>query len=197
MYQTYVAHTVTDDAAIITAARAGDAEAFGALVERHQEAAFRAAYLLLRDAHAAEDVAQEAFMRVYRRLGDFRDGATFRPWLLRIVQRLALNELRSRTRRAGLRERVRAFAGRSAEPPHDEVAAADEASTLLRAIADLPVDDRVVLHLRYFLELPEREIAAAIGRPPGTVKSRLHRAAQRLRAVIEDRYPALTERNDG
>ncbi len=196
VYQTHVAHAVIDDAAIIAAARAGDAEAFGALVERHQQPAFRAAYLLLRDAHAAEDVAQEAFMRAYRHLGDVRDGAPFRPWLLRIVQRLALNELRSRNRRAGLRERIRAFASRSVEPPDDEVAAADEASTLLRAIADLRDDDRVVLHLRYFLELPEREIAAAIGRPPGTVKSRLHRASQRLRAVIENRYPELMERND-
>ena len=53
------------------------------------------------------------------------------------------------------------------------------------------IDDRVVLYLRFFLELPEREIAIAIGRPPGTVKSRLSRATGRLRAVIEARYPEL------
>jgi RNA polymerase sigma-70 factor (ECF subfamily) len=63
----------------------------------------------------------------------------------------------------------------------------------MHAIGELPEDDRVILHLRYYLELPEREIAAAIGKPPGTVKSRLHRASARLRAVIETRYPELRE----
>jgi RNA polymerase sigma-70 factor (ECF subfamily) len=62
---------------------------------------------------------------------------------------------------------------------------------------ELAPDDRAVLHLRYFLELPEREIAVAIDKAPGTVKSRLHRASQRLRAVIESKYPDLRERNDG
>lgn len=75
--------------------------------------------------------------------------------------------------------------------------ASDEASTLLRAIGELPEADRVVLHLRYYLDLPEREIAAAIGKPPGTVKSRLHRAGRRLRHVIESNYPELKEGIDG
>ena len=83
----------TESAEIAAAAR-GDAASFGALVERYQEPAFHAAYLLLRDASAAEDVAQEAFVRAYRQLHTFRRDAPFRPWLLRIVQNLALNELR-------------------------------------------------------------------------------------------------------
>lgn len=76
----------TDEAAAVERALAGDREAFGALVERHQEVAFRAAYLIVRDAQAAEDVAQEAFVRAYRELPRFRVGEPFRPWLLRIVQ---------------------------------------------------------------------------------------------------------------
>lgn len=193
MYREYVNTVLTEDAAAVAAAASGDAAGFAVLVERHQQAAFRAAYLLLRDSDAAEDVAQEAFVRAYRQMSTFRQDAPFRPWLLRITQNLALNELRSRGRRAGLVARVGAFARRHADPPHAEVAAADEASRVLRAIDELPPDDRVVLHLRYFLELPEREIADAIGRPPGTVKSRLHRASQRLRAVIEEKYPDLRE----
>jgi RNA polymerase sigma-70 factor (ECF subfamily) len=176
--------TVTDDSAAVAGALAGNADAFGALVERYQEAAFRAAYLIVRDAQGAEDVAQESFVRAYRNLRSFRQGEPFRPWLLRIVTNQALNELRARKRRGGLVERVGALVSRSADAPDEQVAAGDEASHVVQAINRLPDDDRVVLYLRYFLELPEREIATAIGRPPGTVKSRLHRAGRRLREVI-------------
>ena len=72
-----------------------------------------------------------------------------------------------------------------------------KSAEVLAAIDRLPPDDKTILHLRYFLDLPEREIATAIGRPPGTVKSRLHRASARLREVIEREYPHLKERDDG
>jgi RNA polymerase sigma-70 factor (ECF subfamily) len=186
------------EAAAVASAVAGDSAAFGVLVERYQQAAFRTAWLLLRDSHAAEDVAQEAFVRAYRQLSTFRREEAFRPWLLRIVHNLALNEIRSRKRRGGMLDRLRIATPRVAEePPHRQVEAADESSQLLRAIDELPEDDRIVLHLRYFMELPEREIAATIGRPAGTVKSRLHRASQRLRHVIETKYPHLREAADG
>jgi RNA polymerase sigma-70 factor (ECF subfamily) len=187
---------LSDDTAAVAATLRGDAASFGVLVERYQQAAFRAAYLLLRDAPAAEDVAQEAFVRAYRRLNTFRRDAAFRPWLLRIVTNLALNDLRARGRRGGLLARVGRTSPRVTDAPHAQVEAADEASTLLRAMGELPADDRIVLHLRYFLELPEREIATAIGRPAGTVKSRLHRASRRLRGIIETRYPGLRARAD-
>lgn len=186
-----------DEAAAIDAALGGDSAAFGRLVERHQEVAFRAAYLIVRDAQEAEDVAQDAFVRGYRRLDTFRRGEPFRPWLLRIVQHTALNAVRSRGRRAGLLGRFAAIAPRSIDPPDAAVQAAGEAARVLAAIDELPRDDRAILHLRYFLDLPEREIAAAIGRPAGTVKSRLHRAGKRLREVIERRYPDLREHGDG
>lgn len=182
-----------DERQTIEQAAQGDAASFGVLVERYQEVAFRAAYLVLRDAAAAEDAAQDAFVRVYRQLHTFRIGEPFRPWLLRIVTNVALNEVRARNRRSGLLGRIGMFSERSTAAPHDAVAAEDEATALLHAIAELPADDRVVLHLRYYMELPEREIAAAIGKPSGTVKSRLHRAGRRLRDVIELKYPGLKE----
>ncbi len=186
-----------DETTAIERAVAGDHAAFGTLVERYQQVAFRAAYLIVRDAQEAEDVAQEAFVRAYGQLATFRIGEPLRPWLLRIVQNQALNTIRARNRRTGLLGRIAIFAPHTAPSPHAEVAASDESSQVLAAIAELPDDDRTILHLRYFLELPEREIAAAIGRPPGTVKSRLHRAGQRLRAVIETKYPRLREGDDG
>ncbi|MEX2247388.1 MAG: RNA polymerase sigma factor [Dehalococcoidia bacterium] len=186
-------HVSFDEPAAVAGAAGGDGAAFGVLVERHQEAAFRAAYLILRDAQAAEDVAQEGFIRAYRGMRKFRQGEPFRPWLLRIVTNLALNEARARTRRSGLLGRLGPLTRTTDDPPDDAAAAADEAAAVARAINELPEADRVVLYLRYFLELSEREIATAIGRPAGTVKSRLHRAGQRLREVIERKYPQLKE----
>jgi len=189
-----VSSALLDEQEAIARALRGDAQAFGALVERYQEVAFRAAYLIVRDAQAAEDVAQDGFIRAHRELRRFRQGEPFRPWLLRIVTNLALNEVRARGRRVGLAGRIGALARPSVAPaPAEGVEAAEEQSAVARAINELPPDDRVVLYLRYFLELPEREIAVAIGRPPGTVKSRLHRAGGRLRELIEARYPQLIE----
>ena len=181
-----------DDATLIAAAKVADSGAFGVLVRRYQEVAFRAAFLILRDAAAAEDVAQEAFVRAHRGLRGFRDGDPFRPWLLRIVTNLALNEVRSRRRRSGMIQRLGFAMGNRSEPAPETIALASERQRLLwQAICELPEDDRVVLFLRHFLDLPEREIAGVIGKAPGTVKSRLHRASERLRNVIEARYPTL------
>lgn len=184
-------HQELDEPALVHSALGGDGQAFDELVRRHQEAAFRAAYLIVRDAAAAEDAAQEAFVRAYRGLARFREGEPFRPWLLRIATNLALNEARANRRRRGLLERV-GFRGSPAEPAADRALVAGETrSELWDAINALPADDRVVLYLRYFLELPEKEIAAVIGKAPGTVKSRLSRASGRLREVINKRYPGL------
>lgn len=192
VYNRHVKQQLVAEPEAIERALGGDRDAFGVLVEQYQEVAFRAAYLIVRDAQTAEDVAQDAFVRAYRGLGSFRAGEPFRPWLLRIVTNLAINEVRSRQRRTGLLDRFARAAPAAVDPPG--VTLKDEyASTLARAINELPIDDRVVLHLRYFLDLPEREIAMTIGKPPGTVKSRLHRASARLRSVIETRYPELAE----
>ncbi|MBA4180867.1 MAG: RNA polymerase [Anaerolinea sp.] len=184
-------HESTDERELVHSARGGDGQAFDELVRRHQQVAFRAAYLVLRDAQAAEDVAQDAFVRAYRGLGGFREGEPFRPWLLRIVSNLALNEVRSAGRRRGLLERF-GFAAPSTEPAADRALVGGETrAEVWDAVNALPPDDRTVLYLRFFLELPEKEIAAVIGKAPGTVKSRLNRASGRLRAVIDARYPGL------
>ncbi len=181
-----------DEARALAAAQDGDREAFGWLVERYQRVAYRAAYLVVRDETAAEEVAQDGFVRAFRSLHRFRAEEPFRPWLLQIVSNLARNELRARGRRRGLLGRLL----RGDLPPTDPGPApaheaGERAEALLAAIAELSPEDQEVLHLRYYLELPEREIAAAIGQQPGTVKSRLSRAKERLRATIEDRYAGL------
>jgi RNA polymerase sigma-70 factor (ECF subfamily) len=196
VYNWHVEPALIDEAESLERALDGDADSFGLLVERHQEVAFRTAYLVLRDAAAAEDAAQDAFIRAYRKLPTFRRGEPFRPWLLRIVTNVALNAARARRRRLGVTERFGTLLGRNVDAPHVAIEDADATAGVLAAVNELPEDDRIVLYLRYFVELPEREIAAVLGRPAGTVKSRLHRAGGRLRTVIEQRYPWLREAFD-
>lgn len=154
--------------------------------------AFRAAFLIVRDEADAADVAQDAFVRAYRSLGTFDASRPFRPWLLRIVTNVALNSTRSSKRRSAATERLARDAERGEhEPPDAAVEAAEQSSRVWAAVADLPGDDQRLIYLRYFLETSEAEAAESIGRPVGTVKSRLHRALKRLRGVIEDGYPDL------
>jgi RNA polymerase sigma-70 factor (ECF subfamily) len=175
----------------VSLARNGDASAYAVLVQSNQEAAFRAAYLILRDAQAAEDVTQEGFIKAYQNLDRFRDEAAFRPWLLRIVTNLALNQVRSRGRRLSLLQRL-GGGPEPIEPPADAgISETEEARTVWLAINRLNQDDRLILYLRYFLEQSEDDMARVIGKAPGTVKSRLHRAGRRLREVIERDFPQL------
>ena len=169
-------------------ARCGDEHAFGWLVAAHAQVAFRTAYLIAGDAAEAEDAAQEAFVKAYRALDRFRDGAPFRPWLLRIVGNTARNRRRAAGRRMELQLRAdRAAERRSVESAEAEALAAEGRRELLAAVNALRPEDRLVIGARYFLDLPEAEIAALAGIAPGTVKSRLHRARARLADALAAR----------
>jgi RNA polymerase sigma-70 factor (ECF subfamily) len=177
------------EAELVSRARRGDAAAFGELVAAHQEIAFRAAYLILGDAAEAEDAAQEGFVKAYRALDRFRDGAPLRPWLLTIIGNTARNRRRSARRRGGLELRVATDRTGVTTAPSAEavVLDAERRRELLAAVDGLSPDDRLVIGARYFLELSEAEIAAIAGVAPGTVKSRLHRARGRLASALSER----------
>jgi len=173
---------------LVERARAGDAAAFAALVREHQEIAFRTAYLITRNAADAEDAAQAAVVKAHAALRRFRRGAPFRPWLLAIAANEARNRVRSRARRDALALRAahEVPSGDAAPSPEGALLAAEERETLLAALDSLPDDHRLVLALRYLLDLGEEETAAALGVRRGTVKSRTARALERLRAQLED-----------
>lgn len=176
------------EAELLSRARRGDGAAYGGLVAAHQEIAFRTAYLILVESAEAEDAAQEAFLKAYHALDRFREGSAFRPWLLRIVVNTARNRRRSASRRRGLQLRAEAATPRGLSAPSAEasVLEAERRHTLLAAINALSPNDRLVIGARYFLGLPEAEIAALAGVAPGTVKSRLSRARGRLAAALGD-----------
>jgi RNA polymerase sigma-70 factor (ECF subfamily) len=170
----------------IEAARRGDASAFEELVRHYQEIAYRTAYLVVGDADEARDAAQDGFLRAHAALGRFRAGADFRPWLLRIVANAARNRRRSAARRTDLALRAfRDAASGDAAPSPEVLLLADERRReLLAAINGLRLEDRLVIGLRWFLDLTEEEMAAVLDCPRGTVKSRLSRAMARLRAFL-------------
>jgi len=176
-----------DDAELVERAQDGDVAAFGQLVEHYREAAFRTAWMITRSSADAEDAAQDAFVKAFYALARFRRGEAFRPWILRIVS----NEARNRRRSAGRRERLALRAERERGPgdaaPSPEAAslARDDRERLLAALERLPERDRLVIAYRYLLELSEAETAEALGVRTGTVKSRLSRGLERLRAAME------------
>jgi RNA polymerase sigma factor (sigma-70 family) len=151
-------------------------------VREHQEVAFRAAYLVTGSAAEAEDAAQEGFVKAWQALPRFREGASFRPWLLAIVT----NEARNRRRHAG---RQAALALRALDPtpatPEETATERADRERLLQIVGGLSEEHRLVIGYRYFLDLSEEETAEALGIPRGTVKSRLARALARLREQME------------
>ena len=177
-----------DDLELVDRAKTGDVHAYEELVRRHESVAHRAACLIVGNTGEAEDAVQEAFVKAYYALDRFRHDAPFRPWLLRIVSNEAHN-VRRRTRRQGnlaLRAAEDRRRGDAAPSPEAAALVIEGRTSLLEALNRLPEKDRLTLALRFFLDLSEREMAAALRCPRGTVKSRLSRALSRLRKQIDD-----------
>ncbi len=172
-----------DESDLIQRAKRGDTHAYEELVHAYQGIAFRIAYLIARDAADAEDSAQEGFVKAWRALGRFREGAPFRPWLLQIVANEARNRRRSAGRRAhlALRAATEEPSGGAAPSPEAALLSAEQRAGLLAAVEELPEEQRTVISLRYFVGLSEQEVGEALGIPQGTVKSRTARALERLR----------------
>lgn len=176
---------------LIQRARAGDADAWENLVRGHQEAVFRLAYLITGHTGDAEDVAQETFIRAFRYLERFDDSRSPRPWLLSIAANLARNQRRSLGRYfAQLGRAARLDPNPIGDVEGDAVRRA-EADALWKAVRRLETTDQEIIYLRYFLELSVEETAETLSIAPGTVKSRLHRALNRLRGVVQTDFPTL------
>lgn len=178
-----------DDAELVNAAAAGDRDAFDELVRRHQGPIVNLARAMTGGAADAEDLAQETFIRAWKSLGQFRRESTFRTWL----HAVALNVIR--THRGRLARLRRVFLSAPSEPgadPLDRASIDDRIDDALairqgidRALAQLPDELRGALVLRDVQGLEYREIAEALGIPIGTVESRIFRARQRLRPLLE------------
>ncbi len=182
-------HDASDDE-LVERARVGDRAAYGELVRRHQTTALLLAAGICGSTEEARDIVQDRFVQGYRSLGQFRDDAPVRSWLLRVVANHAKNAVRTSSRRRQREDRSAALdhgwaAGVLVGDPVGELAlAADETSGLLAAWVLLPEHDREMLACRYLADLSEVETAVALGVPVGTVESRASRALTRARAAL-------------
>jgi RNA polymerase sigma-70 factor (ECF subfamily) len=163
--------------ALVRAAQRGSAEAFAELFRRHWPRAHRAAWLVVHDSTAAEDVAQEAFLAAVRSLDRFDRRRPFGPWLHRIVVNRAIDYARARELR-------REVAGAAIEGAAPEVADAPS-EDVLAALAALPPEQRAVIVLRHLLGFTPGEIASALDLPRGTVNSRLRRGLDGLQEAVQ------------
>jgi len=167
--------TVNDrtDSQLVHEVRGGSSEAAEVLFERHWPRAWQAAYAVLGDRTRADDAAQSAIERGFRSLDSFDARRPFGPWIARIAVNQALNGLRQAGREVAFHEVAHAAA--------DAVGAVDARLELLGAVGRLEPGRRVVIALRYWLDLDPPEIAELLGIPVGTVSSRLSRALSDLR----------------
>lgn len=191
-----------DDATLVERVRGGDVAAFEPLVEKYRQRVFRLAYNVLRSQEDAWDVAQEAFIKAYRALPNFRGDSAFYTWLYRIGINTAKNYLIALGRRAPTStefdsEEAEGFedaAGlRDINTPESELASKQIAQTVNDAIAALPEELRTAITLRELDGLSYEEIAQIMNCPIGTVRSRIFRARE---AVAEKLRPQLGTSKD-
>jgi RNA polymerase sigma-70 factor, ECF subfamily len=169
-----------DERAWIRGAQSGSVSDLEALFRSHWPRAYRAAYLVVHDAAAAEDIAQEAFLAAVRSLDRFDRKRPFGPWLHRIVVNRAIDWSRARALR---REAGDAWLAQAEAP---ELADTSEAEALAAALAELSPEHRAVIVMRHLLEYTPGEIAAALNLPRGTVNSRLRRGLDELAVRLRE-----------
>jgi RNA polymerase sigma-70 factor (ECF subfamily) len=190
--QTRVAPSeVRDERELMRAVVAGDASAFGAIYDRHVQSVYGLAYRILRERCAAEDVAQEAFAALWRSRHSYRpERGSPGSWLLTIAHNRAIDAIR----RGRAHLHVELDTERDEEAPErtdDQVLRRLEAATVGIALQALPEAQREAVVLGYFGGFSQSEIAARLGIPPGTVKSRMRLALRKLAAQLDAPAGAL------
>lgn len=170
---------------LVLEAQTGDRAAIGRLVEHWHDRLYRHAYRLTGRADLAADVSQEAWIAITRSLRQLRDPACFPRWAYRVVTGKAADQARKRTRRRRIDTAFATENSDTSREPAPDAGLGDEKARLRDAVARLPPGQRVVLQMHHLDGLSVGDIAAALDLAPGTVKSRLHHARRKLRAILE------------
>lgn len=189
------------DLELVARVRGGDEGAFRALVDRHRQRIFALCHRILRDPEDAEDAAQEAFVKAYRRLDSFRGDSQLYTWLYRIATNVANDHYQARRRRrsveGGDSETLQPPRVDDPDRPDRAAERADLKVVARRALDKLPPLFRTVLILREYEGLEYRDIAETLNIELGTVMSRLFRARLRFKNAVEQLFPEFRDdRND-
>lgn len=184
------------DARLVEDARQGSSDAFGQLVRRYERRLLRVIQRFVRDPDMAEDLAQEAFLRVYERLDQYDASRRFGPWLFRIGVNVTLDFLRRRKRRIWGLLFTDAHRDRWPDPPAaDQRGELDLRQEVWQVIEQLPEKYRIVLVLRDLEGFSTSEIAAILSRREATIRWRLAEARNRFQAVWERRHGTTAAAN--
>lgn len=177
---------MNEDARLIQRLQAGDLEALGHLFDRHRLPVFRTALAVTHDQDAAEDILQEAFLRLHTYVHRVDTSLPLAPWLYRITVNLSYTWVTRRNKwRAPLEDFVDQLIGPAKYSPEPVAERRDDIRLMQKAIDTLPFSQRVVVVLYYLNDLSLQEIADILGVPVGTVKSRLHYGRENLRRHLE------------
>ena len=168
------------DAQLVQEILAGHRKRYALLVQRYERQVRAAAIRIVRQTHAADDVAQEAFLRAWQRLPQLRNPKAFGPWLIKITRRCALDSLRQQPTMSNA-EHLDQMADPSLNGRLDE-----KHALLLEAVDRLPKAQRQVIMLRYFGPHSVRDVATIVGRSVGTVTKQLSRAHRRLKTQYKE-----------
>jgi RNA polymerase sigma-70 factor (ECF subfamily) len=167
---------------LVSAARNGDETAFARLIEAEASRVYPAVLAMVRSPQDAQEIIQDASVKAWRQLRSLRDDDRWPAWYRQIAIRVAIDA--AGRRRSRVREiDLDGLPDRSAGDPSRDW---DERLVVMSALAKLSADDRAILGLRYGADLEVADVAAVLGIPLGTAKSRLHRAVARLAAELED-----------
>jgi RNA polymerase sigma-70 factor (ECF subfamily) len=172
-----------DQRALIDRARAGEAIAFERLAAQHAACLWRCALALGKDGHWAEDLAQETLVEAWRSLARFDGRCRFSTWLYGILRHRFLKGRRQQNAAMLSAPDVLSHVPCAAHSPDRSAEASEDAQRVRQAVASLPEEHRLVVELRFFAGAALDEIAAVLGCPLGTVKSRLHHALEKLRQM--------------
>ena len=186
-----------DEKALIRAAQEGDQDAFGQLVRAYDKSVLRLAMNLLRSPEDAQDVYQEAFLRVYRNLNSFRFDCSFHTWLYRIVTNLCLDHMRKRKVRREESSQVEGLDGpvdrmdtfqesRADGDPQRSLFSGELRQGIKKALSELTVRERMVFELRHYQGMKLRDIGETLGTTEEAAKNCLFRATQKMRVALGD-----------
>ena len=186
-------YLVLADEDLISLVETGDADAFAALYDRHSSAAFSLAYRMMGERQASEDLAQDAFLKVWRGAGSYRVArGSVRTWILSIVHNRGIDQLRSHASRRRTQDKIEATAPRS-QPSEAfaETLRNSQRDQVREAMGTLPSEQLKILELAYFSGYTHVEISELLGLPLGTVKGRMRLGLKKIRDFFESKGAAV------